>query len=242
MPGLARRASTHRSSPTGSGANPTCSPNVCNRSDKVKALPPPPPGMPRRPQADSISMTICERWKTETPETRARHSDIKEVGHQLTYPGYRFQHMKKADRDRLRAEKQAKRERECATRKPQARTRASATQEPPPLYTTEARFGPAVDQFLTPLPTPPGAPETQLNDQFDALWLEKLGPFPTMSHITSSQVAANPTVPIDDPEGFNLGDIDFGGLFDGSREIEVLFGANMLSFSDIHQLKAFTVS
>ncbi|KAF8524013.1 hypothetical protein JB92DRAFT_3255858 [Gautieria morchelliformis] len=53
--------------------------------------------------------------------------------------------MKKADKDRLRVEKQAEKERERAVRKPRARTRAraSATQDPTPLYTTEARFGPA---------------------------------------------------------------------------------------------------
>jgi hypothetical protein len=47
--------------------------------------------------------------------------------------------------------------------------------------------------------------------------------------------------PTDDPNVFNLCDIDFDtGLFDGSREIEVSFGANMLPSGDITQLNAFT--
>jgi hypothetical protein len=84
-------------------------------------------------------------WKSESPEIRAHYerlSDIKKAEHQAMYPGYRFQPMKKADKDRLKAEKQAEKERERGTRKTKGRTRAGAGQEPPPLYTTEARLGP----------------------------------------------------------------------------------------------------
>jgi hypothetical protein len=46
----------------------------------------------------------------------------------------------------------------------------------------------------------------------------------------------------DDPNVFNLGDFDVNELFDGSREIEVSMGSNMIpsAFVDMNQYSAFT--
>ncbi|KAG8799115.1 hypothetical protein FRC17_007222, partial [Serendipita sp. 399] len=87
---------------------------ILYRSHKMKDLTPTEPGAPRRPQAD-ISKLIAEMWKNETPEVRQRYeqlSDMKKAEHLALYPGYRFQPMKKADRDKARADRKAEKERE----------------------------------------------------------------------------------------------------------------------------------
>lgn len=86
---------------------------ILYRSDKMKNLAPE-PGKPRRPQAD-ISKLIAEMWKNEKPEIRQQYealSDLKKAEHLAMYPGYRFQPMKKADKEKVRAERKAEKEKE----------------------------------------------------------------------------------------------------------------------------------
>lgn len=87
---------------------------ILYRSDKMKDIPPALPGQARRPQAD-ISKLIAAMWKAESPEVRQRYeamSDLKKAEHLAMYPGYRFQPMKKAEKEKMRAEKKAEKERE----------------------------------------------------------------------------------------------------------------------------------
>lgn len=89
---------------------------ILYRSDKMRDLKPPPSGQPRPPQAD-ISKLIAAMWKNEQPEIKQHYetlSDLKKAEHLALYPGYRFQPMKKADKDKARAEKRAEKERERA--------------------------------------------------------------------------------------------------------------------------------
>jgi hypothetical protein len=87
---------------------------ILYRSDKMKDITPSLPGQPKPPQAD-ISKLIAAMWKSEKPEVRQRYealSDIKKAEHLALYPGYRFQPMKKADREKVRAERKAEKEKE----------------------------------------------------------------------------------------------------------------------------------
>jgi len=90
---------------------------ILYRSAKMKVLKEPQTsGQPRRTQAD-ISKLIAEMWKNETPEVRQYYeamSDMKKAEHLAQYPTYRFQPMKKADKEKVRLEKKAQKERERA--------------------------------------------------------------------------------------------------------------------------------
>ncbi|PVG02983.1 hypothetical protein CPB86DRAFT_811111 [Serendipita vermifera] len=111
LPGMAKPGATT----AGVGGQPPRPANawILYRSDKMKGMVPE-PGQPRQPQAD-ISKLIAAMWKNENPEVRAHYealSDMKKAEHLALYPGYRFQPMKKADKDKFRAEKKAEKERE----------------------------------------------------------------------------------------------------------------------------------
>ena len=87
---------------------------ILYRSDKMKDIAPSVPGKAKPPQAD-ISKLIAAMWKSEQPEVRQRYealSDMKKAEHLALYPGYRFQPMKKADREKVRAERKAEKEKE----------------------------------------------------------------------------------------------------------------------------------
>jgi hypothetical protein len=110
MPGVAKPGAT-----AGVGGQPPRPANawILYRSDKMKGMVPE-PGQPRQPQAD-ISKLIAAMWKNEKPEIRAHYealSDMKKAEHLALYPGYRFQPMKKAEKDKFRAERKAEKERE----------------------------------------------------------------------------------------------------------------------------------
>ncbi|EPQ57488.1 high mobility group box, partial [Gloeophyllum trabeum ATCC 11539] len=65
---------------------------ILYRSDKLKTLPPVPPGMPRRAQAD-VSREISLMWKNEREEVRAQYerlAEVRKAQHQNAYPGYRY--------------------------------------------------------------------------------------------------------------------------------------------------------
>ena len=136
---------------------------ILYRCDKAKALEQAQATIPSRCQAD-ISKTISAMWSAETPEIRAHYqlSDIKKAEHHVAHSYYRFQPMKKAETERLRAEKPAEKDCERSGRKLKAKMRASASQDLPPLYTNEVRFGPAVPSPASAVSTPPvGEPSSQ---------------------------------------------------------------------------------
>jgi hypothetical protein len=126
---------------------------ILYRSDKLRELPPTAPGVPRRAQAE-VSKLISNMWKGESDDVRTqyeRRADAKKAEHQAMYPGYRFQPMKKEEKDRLREEKRLEKERERAQSK---RGRARTTPYSPgfvappmpyPLqyYPQEMHYGPA---------------------------------------------------------------------------------------------------
>ena len=111
---------------------------ILYRSAKMKVLKDPQSsGQPRRTQAD-ISKLIAEMWKNETPEVRQFYeamSDMKKAEHLAQYPTYRFQPMKKADKEKARLEKKAQKERERAeaalTRSRGSRSRRRQATGPP---------------------------------------------------------------------------------------------------------------
>jgi len=87
---------------------------ILYRSDKMKDITPSLPGQPKPPQAD-ISKLIAAMWKNEKPEVKQHYealSDMKKAEHLALYPGYRFQPMKKADKEKARAERKAEKEKE----------------------------------------------------------------------------------------------------------------------------------
>lgn len=126
---------------------------ILYRSAKMKVLKEPQTsGQPRRTQAD-ISKLIAEMWKNETPEVRQYYeamSDMKKAEHLAQYPTYRFQPMKKADKEKARLEKKAQKERERAeaalTRSRGSRSRrrqaAGASADDPQLDGQIAGFPP----------------------------------------------------------------------------------------------------
>jgi hypothetical protein len=112
-------------------------------------------------------------WKHESPEVLAYYEQLsqqKKNEHFALYPNYRFQPMKKADKDRIRAEKLAKKEQARGAPK-MRRGKVSGVQ---PLFTMETPFGPTEpSQLLTTprcleggpsLPTPPGDHSPQFAD------------------------------------------------------------------------------
>ena len=138
-------ASTRRSHLTDSARTVRRPPNpwILYRCDKAKALKQEKPGMPILRQAD-LSKVISAMWRAETPEVRAHYerlADIKKAEHLVAHPDYRFQPMKKGEKERLKAEKLAEKERERSIRNPKAKASTGAFQDLPPLFTTKARLG-----------------------------------------------------------------------------------------------------
>ena len=147
MSGPIRTSSTnHRANPLDPNDKPPRPPNawILYRSDKMKELRAP-PGAPKKPQSE-ISKTIAEMWRNESDEMRRYYehlSEIKKAEHQAEFPGYRFQPIKREEKERIRAEKQALKETERALKKARGRgARRPAGEGPLPLFTTEARLLP----------------------------------------------------------------------------------------------------
>ncbi|KAJ7675097.1 hypothetical protein B0H17DRAFT_1140526 [Mycena rosella] len=119
----------------------------------------------RKAQSD-VSKEISAMWKAESPHIRAeyeRRADLKKAEHQAMYPEYRFQPVKKEEKERLReVKKQEKERRKEAQRRGRAHPQPSpALSLPPrhyapnpaldplaPYYLAERRYGPSG-------PTPP---------------------------------------------------------------------------------------
>jgi hypothetical protein len=159
-----------RSAPTDSRlVQPPRPPNawILYRSDKLRQLPPTAPGSPRRAQAE-VSKLISNMWKNETEAIRAEYeqrADAKKAEHLAMYPGYRFQPMKKEDRERLREEKKLEKERDRAQFK-RGRARPSpyaagpiASAMPPSMqyYRSDVIFDPSG-------PSPPISDASSPND------------------------------------------------------------------------------
>lgn len=61
-----------------------------------------------------VSRLIAQMWRNETPEVRAHYerlAEIKKEEHRRRYPGYRFQPLKKEEKERQREEKRQEKER-----------------------------------------------------------------------------------------------------------------------------------
>ncbi|KAK7057403.1 HMG box domain-containing protein [Favolaschia claudopus] len=116
-----------RTSPKSSTVQPPRPPNawILYRAEKSKTI-------TRKAQAD-VSKEIAAMWKAELPHVRAeyeRRADIKKAEHAAMYPDYRFQPIKREDKERIRDEKKQEKERKKAVRR---RGRASPPPVPVPL-------------------------------------------------------------------------------------------------------------
>ncbi|KAH7888303.1 hypothetical protein F5I97DRAFT_1924817 [Phlebopus sp. FC_14] len=112
---------------------------ILYRSDQLKLLP---PSKERRAQAD-VSKLISNMWKNEQESVKLHYerlADAKKAEHQRMYPTYRFQPMKKEDKERMREAKRLEKEKARADKKPKGRSATSATPTvpagPPVAYAT----------------------------------------------------------------------------------------------------------
>lgn len=137
---------------------------ILYRSEKLRDPSLKPGSGQRLPQAD-ISKMISQMWKNESEDVRARYeylANIKKNEHEAKYPGYRYQPMKRVDKERMREQKKLEKEKERAERKGKARVPYSIPYLPAQMATpmsyaaTETRYGPGG-------PSPPlsvaGSPE-----------------------------------------------------------------------------------
>ncbi|EPT02597.1 hypothetical protein FOMPIDRAFT_140591, partial [Fomitopsis schrenkii] len=114
MTGPTRTDGAMRPGPTGS--KPPRPPNawILYRIDKLRELAERrDPTAPKRLQPE-ISKEISELWKAEDPEVKREYeriADIKKQEHQMQYPNYKFQPIKKEDRVRQREEEKAEKAR-----------------------------------------------------------------------------------------------------------------------------------
>jgi hypothetical protein len=102
-----------------------------------------------------VSKLISNMWKNESEIVRAeyeRRAECKKQEHQAMYPGYRFQPMKKEEKERLKEEKRLEKERDRAQSSRRGRTRPApytvgmvAPQMPQTMsyYHPEVHYGPA---------------------------------------------------------------------------------------------------
>ena len=164
------------------------------RTEMVKLMSSTVPGVPALPQAEK-SRIVAKMWR-EAPASKKAHyehlSEIAKEEHKLKYPDYRFKPMKRAEKERQRAEKLAEKERARATRKARPRTRARARsvapQDTPPLFTTEPRHG---------LSTPSGPVSTAPNSSSDSVLSgsDTLVVTPSSDHSTPSGHSLIPPTP-----------------------------------------------
>ncbi|KAJ6558559.1 hypothetical protein DFH09DRAFT_534876 [Mycena vulgaris] len=116
----------------------------------------------RKAQSD-VSKEISAMWKAEAPHVRAeyeRRADLKKAEHQAMYPEYRFQPVKREEKERLRDLKKKEKEQQKEARRrpnpqPPAAPQPSRHYAPnslldplAPYYQAEQRYGPSG-------PTPP---------------------------------------------------------------------------------------
>lgn len=147
----------------------------------------------RLPQAD-ISKMISAMWKSESEDVRARYeylANVKKNEHEAKYPGYRYQPMKRVDKERMREAKKLEKEKERAEKKGKTRAPyaipfiAGPMSTPMSYVATEMRYGPAG-------PSPPlsvaASPETPTNDVSSKTPPERVKEIPIAS--SSSRVSS----------------------------------------------------
>ncbi|KAF9219590.1 hypothetical protein BS17DRAFT_384255 [Gyrodon lividus] len=163
---------------------------ILYRSDRLKDLP---PSKERRAQAD-VSKLISEMWKNEKEEVKLeyeRMADARKAEHQRLYPSYRFQPMKKEDKERIREERKQEREQARLAKKSRGRSATAATTTaptaPPLAYATPAYLMPTgyPPQMGMPHPyTVPYQPEARFGPA---------GPSPPLSAASSpNETSASP--------------------------------------------------
>ncbi|KAJ7874693.1 hypothetical protein B0H14DRAFT_3859668 [Mycena olivaceomarginata] len=112
------------------GVQPPRPPNawILYRAEKSKVI-------GRKAQAD-VSKEISAMWKAELPHVRAeyeRRADIKKAEHAAMYPDYRFQPVKREEKERLRdVKKQEKERRKEAQRRGRANPPSAPVVAPQP--------------------------------------------------------------------------------------------------------------
>lgn len=199
-------APTRKSSTSHGSDTPARTPRPPNawiiyRSEKFRTIPPPPPGTAPQLQAN-VSKIVAAMWKAEPPTVRAHYerlSDIMKIEHQLKNPGYHFRPRTKAEKERLKQEKLAEKERERAmrgARKSKPRPRVNTSK---PLFTTDTRFGPGG-------PSPPASgsstpPVDQYSSQEFPVIMSLLTP-PADQPASPSDHSPMPAAPISSPSPY----------------------------------------
>ncbi|KAH9485275.1 Glycine-rich RNA-binding protein 4, mitochondrial [Psilocybe cubensis] len=124
---------------------------ILYRRWKVKQLPPPAPGEPRRNQSDmSTFLAVC--WRTEKQEIRDhfdRLADEAKAAHKARYPNYRYQ-PKKKDENKTSLPKKIKSDRSVSA---QSNPGGSKVERPGHPYPSSSR-----PTRLPPDPFPPSPP------------------------------------------------------------------------------------
>ncbi|KAJ7287362.1 hypothetical protein C8J57DRAFT_1167430 [Mycena rebaudengoi] len=154
-----------RTPPQKKAVQPPRPPNawILYRSDKSKEL-------GRKAQSD-VSKEISALWKNERADIRAwyeKRAEEKKLEHQRMYPDYRFQPVKKEEKDRLREERKKEKEQRKETQR-----RGRANPQPPAPAPQPSRYAPSA--ILDPL-----APYYQAEQRYGAA-----GPSPPLSAAAS---------------------------------------------------------
>ncbi|KAJ7594715.1 hypothetical protein C8J56DRAFT_1044431 [Mycena floridula] len=143
------------------------------RSEMSKGLPTL-PGQPRLAQSE-VSKRISKMWQEASPAVRAEYeakADKAKAEHQLRFPQYRFNPIKKEEKSRIRAEK--KREKEALSKK--SRVAPVGTSPYPYPYPYAAYPVPAYYPTESPYggfgPSPPMSAASSPGDTTGADWAE----------------------------------------------------------------------
>lgn len=97
---------------------------ILYRKHKSQTLPPPPPGAPRRPQADA-SKIIASMWRSEPLHIRAeweRRAEEEKAKHKMIYPDYKFNPESKEKKEARKALKAQQKEIARANKRGRGRT------------------------------------------------------------------------------------------------------------------------
>ncbi|KAJ7502787.1 hypothetical protein B0H11DRAFT_1711498 [Mycena galericulata] len=113
---------------------------ILYRADKSKEI-------GRKAQSD-VSKEISAMWKAESPHVRAeyeRRADLRKAEHQAMYPEYRFQPVKKEEKERLKEHKKQEKE-----RRKEAQRRGRANPQPAPSPTPAPALAPQPSRHYAP--------------------------------------------------------------------------------------------
>ncbi|TFK25502.1 hypothetical protein FA15DRAFT_755736 [Coprinopsis marcescibilis] len=126
---------------------------ILYRSDKLKQLPEPAKGEPKRAQAD-VSRLISTMWRNESDATRAYYeqlADLRKAEHSLMYPGYRYVPMKKEERAALREQRKLEKEQGKKNRQNQRPHRGTSSQPQPSSSTAPTPVPSSALQIFPPI-------------------------------------------------------------------------------------------